>query len=358
MNPHPGRRRGFYPAAFTIITGGVLGLAAFLVLQPVWQPLAWALILAILLQPCQHWLEARLGGRPGIAAAMLTVLVMLFVLGPVSGLTAAFAAELAELAGAWQSSVPTSGTVPVPELQQVPVAGPSLEDLRKSLGVSRSSVREWMQDGVRSAAAAVGPLTRNFVLGAMSTAVSFVVMLVILFFCIRDGRGLAERANQLVPWRATEKRRLAEHMVHVLRALVIGSGITAALQGTLVGVAFAVLDLPAPVVFGALAAVLSVVPFGGTALVWGPAALYLYTQDRESAALGLIAFGSLLVGTVDNLLRPMLVAGRAEVGTPTIFIGAIGGIAAFGVIGLVLGPLVLCLAMAWLEQVNQAESTR
>jgi predicted PurR-regulated permease PerM len=127
--------------------------------------------------------------------------------------------------------------------------------------------------------------------------------------------------------------------------MVYGSGVTALVQGALISVAFAILGLPSPIVFGVLAALLALAPLVGPPVLWVPAVVLLASQGRWYAAIFLLVWG-VMVSTIDNVLRPILVSGRAEVGTLTVFIGVLGGVAAFGAIGLILGPLVLALVIA------------
>jgi predicted PurR-regulated permease PerM len=131
----------------------------------------------------------------------------------------------------------------------------------------------------------------------------------------------------------------------VTRAVVYGSGVTAIVQGTLVAIGFAVAGLPSPIVFGVLAALFALVPLAGTPVVWVPAVIALALQGRWYAAGFLLVWG-VLVTTIDNVIRPILVSGRAEVGTLTVFIGVIGGVSAFGAIGVIVGPLVLVLVIS------------
>lgn len=351
--------RTFYTRLFALLAGAVTAGLAITVLLPIWQPILWALFIAALVHPVQRWLAMRLHRRNSLAAALLTVATFLVVVGPVSGLVAAFGAELAALAQKVES--PRGGGVNparLPELGELPVAGESLELARRYFGISRASTREWMSRGAATLVQALGPLSGKLVLGAVGTLAAFAIMLVILFFGLRDGEQLAKRAGELVPWPSATRRHLLEHLHEVLRAVVVGTLITASVQGVLVGVAFAVLGLPGPVVFGALAALLATVPLGGTALVWGPAVVYLLVDERWVAAALLGLWGLLLVGTIDNLLRPVLVAGRASIGTLTVFIGVIGGLAAFGVIGLILGPMILALLLALLGLLREPSASR
>jgi predicted PurR-regulated permease PerM len=156
---------------------------------------------------------------------------------------------------------------------------------------------------------------------------------------------MARSAINFVPLAPPRREELRELLGAVTRAVVLGTVVTAAIQGLLLGIGFAVVGLPAPVVFGVMGAVLSVVPFGGTALVWVPAVLVLLAQGRYATAIVLAAIG-LVVSTVDNFLKPLLISGRAVVPTLAVFIGVLGGLIAFGMVGMFLGPVVIALALA------------
>jgi predicted PurR-regulated permease PerM len=195
-------------------------------------------------------------------------------------------------------------------------------------------------------------------LGALGTVANFTVMLFVLFFFLRDGERIAEAALRLVPLEEPRKQRLLHHMQGVTRAVVFGTAATALLQGLLVGIGFVIAGLPSPVVFGVLAAVLSVVPFGGTALVWGPAVVWLFVDQRYGYGIFLAAWGAAVVGLADNFVKPLLISGRAEVPTLAVFIGVLGGLAAFGLVGLFLGPLVIALAIALLRFADEVLHAR
>ena len=194
----------------------------------------------------------------------------------------------------------------------------------------------------------VGPLAalgKMAFVGALGTVVGFVLMMFILFFAIRDGRSLFASLRALIPMSESERARLFDHLASVTRAMVYGTGVTALVQGALIAVGFAFAGLPSPIVFGVLAALLALVPMAGTPVVWVPATIALALQGRYYAAIFLLVWGG-AVTMVDNVLRPMLVSGRAQVGTLTVFIGVLGGVSAFGPIGIFLGPLVLALVVA------------
>jgi predicted PurR-regulated permease PerM len=151
------------------------------------------------------------------------------------------------------------------------------------------------------------------------------------------------------------KVRLVEYLSQVTRAIVYGSLLTSLVQGALIAIAFAVCGLPSPIVFGVIAAILSLLPVGGTAFVWIPGALALIAEGRWGFAIALAIWGALVVGSADNVLRPYFISGRAEISTLPVFFGVLGGIGAFGPIGMFVGPVVLALALAILRFLRDDE---
>jgi len=238
-------------------------------------------------------------------------------------------------------------------LQRIPILGTILQWIQDVAPFSREQTSTAMLSAARSVLEYLGSLGGTLFVGAMGTAIGFMLMLFLLFFFLRDGAGMKQRLSNLIPMPETRKRDLLEYLGTVTRAVVYGTLLTALLQGMLVGIGFAIVDLPSPVVFGVLGAGLSLLPVGGTALVWGPASLILAVQGRYGAALFLLLWGVLLVGLIDNFLKPLLISGRAEVPTLAAFLGVLGGLAAFGPIGMFLGPVILALTIAllrWAEE--------
>jgi predicted PurR-regulated permease PerM len=183
-------------------------------------------------------------------------------------------------------------------------------------------------------------------MGALGTTVSFAMMLFVLFFVLRDGPALAQQVVRLLPIEGRRRTLLQKHLTDMTRAVFLGLGLTAVAQGVLLGVGFWIAGLPSPLVFGVLGVILALVPMVGPALLWIPAAIWLAARGDTGYAIFLALWGSVVVGLVDNLLRPLLISGRAEVPTLAVFIGVIGGLAAFGFIGLFVGPIVLGLLIA------------
>lgn len=339
-------RDRFYARSFAVATTLILGFALFKIVQPFLGPLLWAIFLAFMLQPLHVRLTRRLRGRAQLSALLLTILMLVLMVGPLTALSAAFAAQVGDLLRALQGTVADQTRSNVTNLVNIPWVSDALQWLDATLDINVAQVRGWISQGSREILQSLASMGGKVFLGAVGTVAGFVLMVFMLFFFIRDGEEMFKTLRELVPMSRPHKNKLFDHLAAVTRAMVFGTGLTALIQGTLVGIAFLIVELPSALVFGVIAALASLIPVGGTALVWVPAAIVLAAQGRWGAMAFMVLWGALLVSLVDNVVRPMLVAGRAPVGTLTVFIGVLGGLAAFGAIGLFLGPVVIALIIA------------
>jgi predicted PurR-regulated permease PerM len=181
----------------------------------------------------------------------------------------------------------------------------------------------------------------------MGSLVGFFMMLFLLFFLLRDGRVMLKRLTGFIPMDPRPRGQLLSYLGDVTRAVVFGSAATALIQGIFVGIGFAMVGLPSPLVFGVLATIAAFLP-AGSAIVLIPAVLYLVAEGRWGAGIFLAAW-SAGVAVIDNVLRPFLTSRQAEVSTLAVFVGAIGGASAFGILGLVIGPVLLGFIAALLQ---------
>lgn len=337
----------FWRRVFALAGLALLALLLYRILRPLLAPLAWAAVLALLLQPAQRRLAGWLRGRASAAALVLTTATFLLFVGPLTALALAFARQATQLAGLLRDWLERLRGIEPESLTDLAALAGLFGWLERHLAISAVQAQAWLLEGGKRLIEQLAALGGTAVLGAVGTVVSFTAMLFMLFFLVRDGAGIARAALSLVPLPPDRRAALAGHVADVTLGVVGGTLATAALQGTLLGVGFALTGLPAPVVFGALGALLSVVPLAGTALVWVPGALALLAQGRYGAALVLTGIG-VLVSTVDNFVKPMLISGHAVVPPLAVFIGVLGGLAAFGMVGMFLGPVVIALALALL----------
>ena len=327
----------------------LLVLLAYLVwriVSPLWQPLLWAVLLGALLAPLNLRLARRLGDRPRLASSVTTLLAVLLFLVPVAVIAGAVAAQAAQLLGHLNAGVPTMSNVVSMDLGHVPWLQQPLAWLGEHTGITIEQVQGWLVAASKYVLQFLAASGGHVVLGALGTLASFLLMLFVLFFVLRDGPALAVKFVRMLPIEERRRSRLWQHLADVTRAVFMGIGLTALVQGALVGVGFWIAGLPSPLVFGVVAALFALVPLVGTTIVWAPGAIFLALHGDYGHSIFLALWGVIVVGMVDNFLRPLLISGRAEVPTLAVFVGVMGGLSAFGFIGLFLGPIVLGLLVA------------
>jgi predicted PurR-regulated permease PerM len=324
----------------------VLGYLVWRIVTPLWQPLVWALLLGGLLAPLNLRLARRLGGRVQLASSITTLLTVLLFMLPLAIMAGAVGAQAAQLLRRLEGRVPGPGEAAGFDLEKLPWVGEAVAWIEANTGVTVLQLQEWMAEGLQRLLQLVMSSGGSVVMGALGTTVSFVMMLFVLYFVLRDGPAMAQQVVSLLPIEGKRRALLQRHLTDMTRAVFLGLGLTAVAQGVLLGVGFWIAGLPSPLVFGVLGVILALVPMVGPALLWIPAAIWLAARGEAGYAIFLTLWGSIVVGLVDNLLRPLLISGRAEVPTLAVFVGVIGGLAAFGFIGLFLGPIVLGLLIA------------
>ena len=338
----------FYSRVFAIIVTAILAAALYRIVMPFLGPLLWACFIAFLLYPVHSRLTKRLSGRVTLSAGLLTGATCIMLIGPLAGLSAAFASQAGDVIQWAQDTLAHQARGEYRHFADIPLIGPAFNWLAETFGIQTGQIQEWIAKGMKQLPQLLTSLGGHLFLGAVNTVLGFVLMLFMLFFFVRDGVEIVEMARDLIPVAASQRQRLFDYLASVTRAVVFGTGMTALIQGTLVGIAFLITGLNAPLVFGVVAALFALLPIGGTAFVWVPAVLVLIGQDRWGMAIVMLAFG-LISSSIDNVIRPLLISGRAQVGTLTVFLGVLGGTAAFGPIGLFLGPVVLALIIALLR---------
>ena len=308
------------------------------ILWPFYGAVLWATIIAILFAPLHRRLLIDMGGRRTLAALATLLVVVVVVIAPLTVVAGLLVEETAGVYLRLRSGEMSFGRY----FQQVLDALPAwvtglldrfgLTDLRDvQLQVSEGLMRS--SQFIATQALAIGQNTFDFI-------VSLFIMLYLLFFFIRDGDRLSQRLIDALPLRPEQQRALFDKFIVVVRATVKGNIVIALLQGLLGGLAFWVLGIRASVLWGALMAVLSLLPAVGAGLVWLPVAIYFLATGALWSGIFLIAYGVLVIGLVDNVVRPILVGQDTKMPDYVVLVATLGGIATFGINGFVIGPLI------------------
>ena len=324
----------------------VVTIAFGWILLPFYGAVFWAVILAIIFAPLQRRLYQSLGNRRNLTA-LLTLLVCLIVaVLPVILITGLLVQEGTELYKQIESGELDVGRLVGSAKQLLPA---SLESQLHRFGLGDvEQMRERLASGALEGSQFLATKAFSFGQGTFQFLVSFFVMLYLLFFLIRDGRELVAQVRRALPLNDNQKRRLFSKFTRVVRATVKGNIVVAATQGFLGGVIFAILSIPGALLWGVLMAFLSLLPAVGAGLIWTPVAIYFLMKGMIVQGVVLTLYGVLVIGLVDNILRPILVGKDTKMPDYLVLISTLGGLALFGLNGFVIGPLIAALFMsAW-----------
>ena len=321
----------------------------FRIMEPFLMPIFLALVLSTLLAPLYESISGRLTNRPGLSAFLVCLGLTLAIVVPILLLSVSLAREANEVYTHLRDPEMSS------KLQSWlnPNSNPALAKLRVWLPASlRFKDFDFVSRIGSKAQEILGGMlafTAALAAGVFNFLTDSITMIVVLFFLLRDSQYFAERVRQISPLSDLEENLFVDRFRTVARATVVGTLATAASQGVLSAVIFFLMGLPNPILFGALTALLSLVPVVGTALVWVPWTLYLFATGSVTRALIFLVLQIVIVGGVDNILRPMLIEGRMKMHTLVVFFSILGGIAYFGILGIFIGPLVFALAISFVE---------
>lgn len=303
-------------------------LLVFVTIAFVWlirgfmQPIFWAVALAIVFYPAHKLIEEKLPKRPNIAAGLSIVTVLLVVVLPIIGIAAAVTRE----AGALYQQLRTGDFDLSAIFTNLAERLPQVESALQRTGIYPERISEQLS----SIAATVSGFLANWALelgqDTLRTAIFFFLMLYLLYFFLKDGHRILDGLVHALPLGDNRERALLARFEEVSRATIKGSLVIGVVQGAIGGIAFAVLGLGAPALWGVLMALLSIVPAIGPALVWVPAVIILLLSDRIIAGLILFLIGAVIISLVDNLLRPVLVGRDTRMPDYLILLSTLGGL--------------------------------
>jgi predicted PurR-regulated permease PerM len=337
-------------AAFAFLVF-IFGLT-FWVLSPFLASLAWAGILAYATWPLHQWLRERLPGRDNLAALLMTLAVAATLLLPLLWVMFIVAEDVA-VASATLKQLATHGLPPLPAGVRAWPAGEWIAAQYQRVQADPVWVRAQIDalelTDFTSLKTLVGGVGRN--------AAKFGLAVFALFFLYRHGDSvLAQFRGVATRWLGEAARGYILAVGVTVRAVVFGIVLTALAQGVLAGLGYWVAGVSAPALWGMVTALVSLIPFVGP-VVWIGLSLGLLAQGETQAALGLFLWGALVVSWVDNLIRPLVISGPTRIPFLLVFLGVLGGLNAFGLIGLFLGPVLLAVSVAiWREWLVHARA--
>ena len=342
-SPNPVNLPGLEDKTFILLVVAV-SLAFAWILWPFFAAVLWGTILAIVFAPLDRRLRGIMRQRRTHAALATVVIVLLIVILPLTLIGGLLLQEAFGVYEKFQSGDLNFGRY----FQEVLGVLPAwVNDLLERFGLTNlGAMQEKLSGGLVQGSQYVAAKAFDIGQNTFDLAVNLCIVLYLLFFFLRDGDDVARRIRTAVPLHPNQQRELFDMFTTVIRATVKGNVVTAIAQGVLGGLIFWILNVHAPVLWAVVMAFLSLLPAVGAALIWLPVAIYFLVTGATWQGIVLIAFGVLVIGLVDNLLRPILVGKDTKLPDYVVLISTLGGMAIFGLNGFVIGPLIAAMFMA------------
>ena len=329
-------------------------------LQPFIEVVLWAVVLVIVFFPIHRRIRARVGS-PSWSAVLSCLLVIFVILVPLTLLTFAVVNEVGNFAQMLQPKPDgtggAAGTAAGLLDPNHPYLGPAVRWISQYYDLSKLASQEFVAERLKGLSGAIASRTLGFVGGAVGFVVEVFFVIFTMYYLFRDGERMRAAAYDMMPLSGPQAREILDRTGEVIGASVYGVLVIAVIQGVLGGLAFWVLGLPSPLLWGVVMIFLSMIPMLGAFIVWVPAAIYLVLTGDWVKAIILAVWGALVIGSVDNFLRPKLVGERTRLHELLVFFSVLGGLQVFGVLGIVLGPVIVAITIALLDVLRHADGT-
>ena len=322
----------------------VLFYLFYQVLSPFLLTIAWSMVLGITFYPFYR-LMMKFLKRPWASSLITLAVILVIILGPFSFIVGSLVTDITDI----YRTIEGKGFETIAKIQSNPrFAGifsrVSELEMFKDFNLEKSAVNTLKAIG-KTIAEHVSGIFKN----AVVLIINFIIMCMTTFYFLKDGNVLATYIKRLLPFSESQKDRLEERVKEMVIAAIYGGLAVGVVQGTLGGVAFLTFGLPSPVFWGTTMALFSLVPLFGSFTIWGTAGIMLLLSGSVAKGIGLLLFGTLIISSVDNIIKPLVIGGRTKLHTLLVFFSVLGGMKYFGFLGFILGPLITALCLSLLE---------
>lgn len=333
---------------FLVVLLGLLYLC-YLLFKPFLVSIVWAVVLVTLFHPVTIRLRSRLGERDTVTAVLMCALVVVIIVVPIVVLTFILAREALRTYKLIEDWVAIGGLDALGRLEQSPRFQQILAEVGHYADLGGIDLQQNVLESLKRATSFIGTQSSKALQSFSASFLSFIFMVFAMFYFFRDGEKAVGSVRTLSPLAPETGAEAFRQFVEVSKATLYGSVVVALVQGLLGGLGFLVLGLPSPVLWGAVMALLSLIPVVGAGFVWLPAAVILLVQGSWVKGIILLLWGFLLVGLADNVLRPMLIGERAKLHTVLVFFSILGGLKIFGFLGFVVGPVIIAILISFIR---------
>jgi predicted PurR-regulated permease PerM len=322
----------------------LLGYLSYQIISPFLVPIAWAIVFSVVFYPIYAFISKYIKVK-SIASSITVVIILVTIIVPITYMSFLLVGELEKFGDYTNSGVLDF----VRDLFSKMKASPHFEKISSLIGEGNMPTSDQVLDNIKKIGGLIVQNLSVRITNIISLAINFLFMTFTIFFLFKDGPGFLTKVKDYMPFNDEQKTRLATQMKDMIVSTVYGGVIVAIIQGILGGLGFYVIGINSPVLWGIAMSVMSFVPLLGTLAVWGPASIYLLSQGDYVHGVGLILFGTFVISMVDNILKPLIIGSRTKMPTIVIFFSVLGGIKAFGIIGLIMGPLIMAVFVSVFE---------
>jgi predicted PurR-regulated permease PerM len=319
-------------------------------MSPFLNAIAWAIVFSIVFYPVFAFISRYIKVK-SIASIITVILILAVILGPFSYLSVMLIDELKGVV----SDINEGRLGSFTDLINNPKITSFMEKVRLYVGKESLPPDNEIIDNIRKIGTGLAEKLSIRITNIVSAAADFFFMIFTIFFLLKDGPGFLSKTKDYMPFSEEQKGRLASQIKDMVVSTVYGGVAVALIQGILGGLAFFFIGMKSPVLWGVAMSVMSFVPLIGTFSIWGPVSVYLLIEGNYLYGIGLFAYGVLVISMVDNILKPIIIGSRTKMHTLAIFFSVFGGIKLFGLIGLIMGPLITAIFVSVFEIFRNVE---
>lgn len=328
----------------------------YLILEVFLTPLTWAALLALVFYPVQEWLTRRLRGQEGLASFILTTLVIALVIVPMIFIGSLLVTESVTAFETVQRVIQDGTASAWVEHTRSSVLGALWDYLPESVRQARMDLPEMALRASNAASGFLVGQATGLVKNTFIFVANFFLTTIALFFFLRDGKRMTRFVRSVVPMEPKDRDHILETLAETLSAVVQGTLATATAQGLLAGLGYWVAGVEFAVLLGVGTGLLSLLP-GGAPVVWVPVSLFVLFTKSWFWGILLLLWGVFAVGTIDNVIRPLVIGGRTQIPTVFLFFGILGGLRVYGVPGMFLAPVVIAILVAFVRIYREQYAT-
>jgi predicted PurR-regulated permease PerM len=328
----------------------LLGFLSYEIIKPFLSPIGWAIVFSIVFYPLYAFTNRYIKWKT-IASFITLLVILVLILGPFSYLSYVLIKELKSLAEYLQNESIGS----LQSILQHPTVRTIVDKLLSLLNITEDELNKALSNNIAGfGRELIGRITKGMS-NIITISLNFIFMAFSIFFFLRDGPHFLKKVRDYMPFSEEQKDRLVRLVRDIIISTIYGGIVVSLVQGTMAGIAFFLLGIPTPVVWGVATSIASFVPLLGAASVWVSITVYLFMEGAVVKGIILAIVGTFGISLIDNILKPIIIGGRTKMPVLVIFFSIFGGIKLFGLIGLIMGPLVLALFVSLIEIFRSVE---